>query len=174
MQYAIGTHVVHPAHGAGTIIDIREHEMNDGLRNYYVIQFSDQNLTVSVPVRRTEEIGIRDVMTEGKFEQVMKTLSLRPKQLPQDYKERRHALSVLVHSGRPVDVAEAVRDLIWRREEKHLTLADSRFLDQARTMLIEEMVLATGQSHQEIDTAIEAALLEAMAKQMASPDEKVH
>ncbi|MEZ4608799.1 MAG: hypothetical protein R2838_00825 [Caldilineaceae bacterium] len=40
-------------------------------------------------------------------------------------------------------MAEALRELVWRREDKHLTVADSRMLDQARTMLVHEMALAT-------------------------------
>ena len=99
MEYAVGENVVHPAHGAGTIVDIQEHEIIEGLTRYYVIEFDVNNLTVSVPVRRTKQIGLRAVMTEEKFTQVINTLSKRPKQLPKDYKERRALLAGLIQSG---------------------------------------------------------------------------
>ena len=166
MEYAVGENVVHPAHGAGTIIDIQEHEIIEGLSRYYVIEFSENNLTVSVPVRRTEQIGLRSVMTEDTFTQVIDTLSKRPNQLPKDYKERRALLAGLIQSGTPVKVAEALRELVWRREDKHLTVADSRMLDQARPMLVREMALATDSDFPEIEAAIETALTEAVAKRL--------
>ncbi|MEZ4559018.1 MAG: CarD family transcriptional regulator [Caldilineaceae bacterium] len=175
MEYAVGENVVHPAHGAGTIVDIQEHEIIEGLTRYYVIEFDVNNLTVSVPVRRTKQIGLRAVMTEEKFTQVINTLSKRPKQLPKDYKERRALLAGLIQSGLPLKVAEALRELVWRREDKHLTVADSRMLDQARTMLVHEMALATDTDLPVIEAAIDDALTEAVAKCMAAAAaEKTH
>lgn len=175
MEYIVGENVVHPAHGAGTIVDIQEREIIEGLTRYYVIEFGEKNLTVSVPVRRTDEIGIRTVMTEAKFDQVIDTLSRRPGQLPKDYKERRAVLAKLIQSGRPVKVAEALRELTWRREDKHLTVADTRMLDQARTMLVTEMSLATDSEPLAIESAINEALLEAIAKRQATAEaEKTH
>ncbi len=174
MHYDIGEHVVHPAHGAGTIVDIQEQELIEGFSQYYVIKFSDKNLTVSVPVRRTKEIGLRDIMTSDKYDQILATLCDRPNQLPKDYKERKHVLADLIQSGRPVKVAEALRELTWRREDKHLTMADSRMLDQARTMLVEEIALATDSNPLDIESAIEKALLEAVAKCQVDTQEVTH
>ena len=116
MDFSVGQHIVHPAHGAGTIVGVQEQELVEGFQRYYVIRFADKRLTVRVPQRRTTELGLRRVMGTAKCEEVFGVLSSLPKQLPNNFKDRRRAVEKLIHSGKPLMVAEALRELSWRRE----------------------------------------------------------
>lgn len=171
MEFSVGQHIVHPAHGAGTIVGVQEQELVEGYQRYYVIRFADKRLTVRVPQRRTTELGLRGVMGSAKCEEVFEVLSSLPKQLPSNFKERRKTVETLIHSGKPVKVAEALRELSWRRELKPLNKADSELLTQASGMLVEEMTLATGEEKSDVERQISKALDESIRAKHLSAEQ---
>jgi CarD family transcriptional regulator len=168
MHFNVGQNIVHPAHGAGTIIDISNQELVSGFAEYYVIEFSEQRMTIHLPVERIDEIGLRRVMSEDKYERVLETLGNSPETLPSDYKQRRQQVEEMVNSGAPVEVARAIRELTWRRSNKPLNNSDSRLLTEARSKLVQEVVMATGyemtQVQAEIDSALARSALEENAQ----------
>ena len=157
-MFSVGQNIVHPTHGAGTIVDLLNQELVKGYQRYYVIRFADKRLTVRVPMRRTEELGLRRVMGKAKCEEVLEVLQKLPKALPSNFKERRKVVEQLIHSGRPVKIAEAVRELTWRQELKPLNKADSELYAQARAMLVQEMSLSTGNEQLDVERRIGRAL----------------
>lgn len=143
MEYAIGQTIVHPAHGAGKIIDVEKITVGENLQNYYVLRFADKELTVRVPFQRVTAVGLRHIMSKEKVKQVLATLRAAPQELPADYKQRRKEMELLIFSGYPIKIAEAVRELTWhRRDKKHLGIEDQRLLDHGRELLANEMALS--------------------------------
>ncbi len=162
MDYAIGQTLVHPAHGAGKIIDVEKIKFDDHPQEYYVLRFAGKQLTVRVPFKRAEIVGLRNIMTKEKVKQVLSTLRAEPQELPQDHKKRQKFLEDLVYSGFPVKIAEAVRELTWRRrDKKHLGIEDQRLLDHGRELLIQEVGLAMDHAEVEALQIIDGALEEA-------------
>lgn len=175
MEYAVGQHVIHPAHGAGTVVDVTQEELIEGHKRYYVIRFANKRLTVHLPTQRTDEAGLRQVMSRTTFDEVLATLGKLPRPLPRDFKQRRQQLDEMIHSGEPVRVARAVRELSWRSEQKPLNKSDAQHLTMARTMLIEEMALVTGLRPEEINGRIDRELsksISAMNKQLEEETSK--
>ncbi len=159
MEYAIGQNVIHPAHGPGEVIDIELQELTEGDQRYYVLHFADKRLTVRVPLPRCAEVGLRGIMSRDKSFQVMATLRQLPQRLPADFKQRHKQIESLIYSGAPVKVAEAVRELSWRRvHNKYLGIADQRLLREGKELLIQELALATEQETSQIETDVDAAL----------------
>lgn len=159
MELSIGQPVVHPTHGAGHIVEVLEQELVAGFKRYLVIEFLSQRLVMRVPQGKAEALGIRQVMSAQRVDRVLQALSAEPTgQLPEDFKERRGTLDEILRTGRPVKIAEAVRELTWRHREGHLTKADSRYLEQARSLLMGEMSLATPWSMDEAAAQIDRAL----------------
>jgi len=166
MLFDIGQNIVHPAHGAGTIVGIDEQELVTGYSQYYVIEFIEQRMTIHLPVERTEDIGIRSVMTREKYAKVLETLAKLPRKLPSDYKQRRAEVEEMVNSGAPVEVARALRELTWQQENKPLNNADSRLMTEARSKLVQEIALATDQDVTKIHAEIDDALARALAAKL--------
>ena len=173
MDFSVGQHIVHPAHGAGTVVGLQEQELVEGYEEYYVIRFAQKRLTVRVPQGRTDELGLRTVMGTSKCKEVYSVLSDLPNQLPNNFKERRRAVEKLIHSGKPLKVAEALRELSWRRELKPLNKADSELLTQASGMLVEEMSLATGEDKGDVEKRISKALDESISANHEVVDESL-
>ncbi len=142
-EFTIGQNIVHPAHGAGEIVDIEDMELVSGFKKYYVIEFIGKRLTMRVPMQRVEELGMREVMSQKRFQRVLQVLDNIQGQLPKNFKERRRLVADLINSGLPGKIAEAVRELTWRRKAAHLTKSDMELLNEGRERLIAEIALAT-------------------------------
>jgi CarD family transcriptional regulator len=170
MEYAVGQNIIHPAHGAGEVVDIENQELVEGFKKYYVIRFADKRLTVRVPFSHSEDAGLRDPISQEKIKQVLTTLRQLPKKLPKDYKKRRKQIEDKIFSGVPVQIAEAVRELTWRRSHKNLGIADQRLLDQGRELLIQELTIATDSDAGEIQQKIDASLAEALESTEDTPE----
>jgi CarD family transcriptional regulator len=158
MSFMIGQSVIHPAHGAGKIIEFQEKELVKGFQRYYVIEFVRNRLTVHLPERRIEQIGVRPVMPAGLISGVIQTLESHPIDLPDEFRLRRSLIDKQIHSGYPNQIATAVRDLTWRKTVKYLTEADREALEEARALLITETSLALEQTWEHVELRLDEAI----------------
>jgi CarD family transcriptional regulator len=158
MQFAIGDFVVHPLHGPGTVIGLERKELLDGRKRYYVIEIPTKDLTIYVPRRTIDEVGVRPAMTRTKLSDMIDRLQAKPNLLPDDYKERQEQVWEKLRTGRVMQVAEVVRDLTWHERRKHLTKKDESLLSRGRSWLAAEMALVSGSDISDMEDAIDRAL----------------
>ncbi len=167
MQFSVGDKVVHPHRGPGRIVDVVRQEFLEEEKRYYVIDMPASAMTVRIPVRRVEEVGLRPAMSREKIARVLDTLHGRPRRLPADYKERQEQVRETIQAARPIAMAETVRDLTWHGRSEHLTKTDSELLKLLQDFLAEEMALASDTEVAETNERIEqamAATMDAMAE----------
>lgn len=158
MDYAIGDQVIHPAHGTGEITAVKDIELVEGFEHYYEIQIPAEALTLNIPMRKMDEVGIRPVMREAKLERVMELLRSEPRELSDNYKSRQAKIRTQIKTGNPLKLARAVRDLTWRQEDDSLTRGDSKLLSQAREALAAEIAIVMGVSVPEATQVIDREL----------------
>jgi CarD family transcriptional regulator len=144
MEYEIGDKIMHPAHGAGEITAVKDIELVEGFEHYYEIRIPAESLTLNIPMRKMDEMGVRPVMKAKKLERVLETLSAIPEELSDNYKSRLAVIDRKIKSGEPIPLAEAVRDMTWRDETGSLTRGDAKLLSVAREQLAAEMALVMG------------------------------
>lgn len=166
MEFSIGDKVVHPIHGAGQITGVEHRELVEGFSHYYVLDISGKGLTMYIPMRKVDELGVRPVMSRAEFARVLDTLSSTPRELPEDHKERQKQILEKLKTGCPIQVAEAVRDLTEHQRVDHLTRADSRLLDQGRELLAVEMALVADIELADVNEMINAALRGTIASEI--------
>jgi CarD family transcriptional regulator len=135
----------------------------DGTKRYYVIEVPGQRLTVHMPVRKADGVGVRLAMSQSRFPRVLSMLRGRPRLLPEDYKERQEQVCAELKTGRVMQLARVVRDLTWHRQIAHLTKTDSDNLKQGRELLAAEMALVSGDAVPDASKLIEATMTAAMA-----------
>jgi len=162
MQFSVGDKVVHPHRGPGRIIDVERQQFLEELKRYYVIDMPTRSLTVRIPVRRVDEVGLRLAMTREKVARVLDILHARPSLLPTDHKERQENVREKIYMANPIPMAEAVRDLTWRGRSAHLTKTDSELLKLVQDFLAAEMALASDTEVSEANETIELALTDNM------------
>jgi CarD family transcriptional regulator len=163
MEFHVGDKIVHPSHGPGRITALERKEFMDEAKPYFVLEIPSSGLTVYVPRRKMEQIGVRPAIRQARIKAVFNTLMSRPHRLPKDYKERQEQVWERLRTGEMMSIAEVVRDLTWHGRRDHLTRKDSDYLRRGRELLAAEVALASGDEVADINTRIDDALVSAMA-----------
>lgn len=156
-MFKIGDKVVYPMHGAGTIVAIESREMQDDEKDYYIIKMPVGNMKLMVPTDKASDIGVREVSSKNISDEVFEIL-----EKPKSYDihdvnwNKRYNMNVeKIKTGDILEVAEVVRDLSHRHIEKGLSIGEKKMLTTAKNILISEMVLSEGISHDVLDEKIE-------------------
>ena len=162
--YFIGSKVVHPHHGAGTIVGIQEKSIGDTTHRYYVIRMQAMDRThameLMVPVRRAAELGLRPVSRLSRLRLSLAPCCHPPEEgeIIKDYRARQAAVTEQLKSGSTEKVTDAVRVLYYVNSRRRLGMVDSRLLDRGMNILASELALASSQEIEEARQEIEQLL----------------
>lgn len=161
MEYEVGKVVVYPHHGAAEITDIETRQMGDEELQFLVLKILQSDLTVRVPIKNAEFVGVRDVVGEDGLRKVFGVLRETDVEEAGNWSRRYKANQERLASGDINKVAEVVRDL-WRRDQdRGLSAGEKRMLSKARQVLVGELSLAEGVDDEktaEIFSRIEATI----------------
>ena len=141
-----GDAVVHPIRGAGVVKRVVERKWRGADALYYRIGLLSQpGSSLMIPVGAAEDLGLRRAASQSRLSKVWKVLSTDPEKLPKEHKERYQLLEDKLHAGDVLQVAEAVRDMAWRRHrEGRLTTRGKRMYEEGMTLLAGEIAAAKG------------------------------
>ncbi|GAW91140.1 CarD family transcriptional regulator [Calderihabitans maritimus] len=154
-MFKVGDKVVYPMHGAGIIEAIEEKEVLGQKRKYYVMHIPIGDMKVMIPIDSVEEVGLRQVIDEAEIEEVLKILKDKKSNMSSNWNKRYRTNMEKIKSGNIFEVAEVVRNLILREQEKGLSTGERRMLENARQILISELVLARGEAEEKVESLLE-------------------
>lgn len=157
-MFAVGDKVVYPMHGAGVIEAIEEKEVLGEKRKYYVLHLPLGQMRVLVPLDNVEESGLRQVIDEEGCQQVLEILKERSEAPISNWNHRYRAHMEKIKSGDIFEVAEVVRNLSLREKEKGLSTGEKKMLENARQILISEIVLAKDKEEAEVIDILDQVL----------------
>jgi CarD family transcriptional regulator len=161
MAYSVGDTVVYPHHGAA-IIEKREKRDLDGCsREYLVLRLTYGDLTLMVPADSCDEIGIRDVVSSQEVERVLDVLRSQDERSPKNWSRRFKANYEKLRSGDIYQVAEVVRNLATRDEDKSLSAGEKRMLTKAKQILLSELAVAIRKDEEQAEALINRVLVDA-------------
>ena len=155
MSFEIGQTVVYPHHGAAKIEEISTRVIRGEEKTYLTLRVSQGDLTIQVPAENVDLVGVRDVVDEDGLETVLSVLRARYIEDPTNWSRRFKANQEKIATGDIVKVAEVVRDLTRRDDQKKLSTGEKRMLTKARQILSSELALA-----RDIDKTAAAARLD--------------
>ncbi|KAA8730799.1 CarD family transcriptional regulator [Corynebacterium tuscaniense] len=142
MDFKVGEVVVYPHHGAAQIADIEQREMGGETLDFLVLNILQSDLSVRVPIKNAELVGVRDVVGEEGLRKVFSVLRETDVEEAGNWSRRYKANQERLASGDINKVAEVVRDL-WRRDQgRGLSAGEKRMLGKARQVLVGELALA--------------------------------
>lgn len=142
MELKVGDVVVYPHHGAARISDIETREMSGETLEFLVLSVLHSDLEVRVPVKNAETVGVRDVVGVDGLQKVFAVLRETDVEEAGNWSRRYKANQERLASGDINKVAEVVRDL-WRRDQdRGLSAGEKRMLGKARGILVGELALA--------------------------------
>lgn len=155
MEFKVGEVVVYPHHGAAVIEAIEHREMGGEMLEYLVLQINQSDLVVRVPSKNVEQVGVRDVVGKAGLEKVFSVLREIDVEEAGNWSRRYKANQERLASGDINRVAEVVRDL-WRRDQdRGLSAGEKRMLAKARQILVGELALAQPVDEKKADTMLD-------------------
>ena len=154
-MFVIGEKVVYPAHGAGIIETIETREILGEIRSYYVLKLSTGELRVLVPVDTVQKAGMRRVCDAVMLEKVNDILRGDSSPWEENWNRRYRLNMDKIKSGDICQLAEVVRNLSLRDALKGLSAGEKKMLDNARKILLSEVVLAENKSLEEASEALD-------------------
>jgi CarD family transcriptional regulator len=150
-MFNIGDKIVYPMHGAGVIEAIEEKEILGEKRCYYVLRMPIGEMKVMVPISNVETIGIRKVIDEEEIGRVFNILQQEDSPMSSNWNRRYRNNMEKIKSGNIYELAEVVRNLAARDKEKGLSTGEKKMLDNARQILLSELVLAENKEEEELN-----------------------
>ncbi len=141
-MFNIGDKVVYPMHGAGIIEAIEEKEILGESQRYYVMRMPVGDMKVMIPMSKVDSIGLREIVDEKTISEVIERLANGSSDVSSNWNRRYRANLDKMKSGDIHDLADVVRCLMLRDKEKGLSTGERKMLDNARQILISELVLA--------------------------------
>ncbi len=156
-MFKIGDKVVYPMHGAGVIEAIEEKEVLGERRKYYILRLPVGDMKVMIPTSNGKEIGLRGVIDQEDVHKVFHILRQHATAMSTNWNRRYRANLEKIKSGNIYEVAEVVRNLVKRDQEKGLSSGERKMLENARQILISELVLATELEEDKAQSLLDSA-----------------
>ena len=153
-MFNIGDKIVYPMHGAGTIDAIEEKNILGEKQNYYIIKMPGE-VKVMVPTDKAEEVGVRNIINKEDAAKVMSILGENETEMSQNWNKRYRDNMDKMKSGDIYEVADVVRNLSFKQKEKGLSTGEKKMLNNAKQILVSELVLAEHAPQEEVEKLVE-------------------
>ena len=153
-MFNVGDKIVYPMHGAGTIDAIEEKNILGEKQNYYIIKMPGE-VKVMVPTDKAEEVGVRNIIGKEEAVKVMSVLGQNETEMSQNWNKRYRDNMDKMKSGDIYEVADVVRNLSFKQKEKGLSTGEKKMLNNAKQILVSELVLAEHASQEEVEQLVE-------------------
>lgn len=159
MSFKTGDRVVYPHHGAAIIEKTEMVELNGEKKKYFVLKTAHDELTVSVPVDKAEEVGMRPPISLEDVEDLFVLLAKKDVREPANWSRRFKNHQEKLKSGDVYQVAEVVRNLALREKAKGLSAGEKTMYTKARKVLVSELSFALDVSEDDAMEQVEEQLV---------------
>lgn len=154
-MFSVGDKVAHPMHGAGVIDQIVRETVAGLTQDYYVFHMPVGGLVLKIPTASSEMVGLRCVWEAARSLQLLQDLpSLKAEPFSGSWNQRNRDTMEKLKSGDLYQVAQVIKNLTCRDNEKGLSTGERKMLRTAKQILITEMVLSIGQDYREIEKQV--------------------
>ena len=168
MSYSEGDIVVYPRHGCCKVIGT---ENRNGTVYIKLETISELNndLTIMIPVKNLDMIGVRDVISPEKADKILELLKTeKVEEKKMNWSKRFKANQEKIYSGDLEQIAEVVRDL--SRKDADMANGEKKILSQAKDILYTEIAISKNMDKAEIAKIFEEELEEPEAKREDGQD----
>jgi len=158
MSFKVNDRVVYPHHGAAIIKKKVKRQLQGETKEYFVLEMVHGDLTLSVPIDKAEEVGMRPPISKSDVEDLFRLIAKRDVREPANWSRRFKNHQEKMKSGDVYQVAEVVRNLALREKGKGLSTAEKSMLERARGILVSELSFALNVTEEQALTKLEKGL----------------
>ena len=167
IDFAVGDNVVYPHHGAGQVIKKEEKDILGEKRQYLTIKILHNDMTVMVPCENAGKAGLRRVIDEETVKKVLSVLSDDVSEMPKNWNRRFKHNRDKIKTGDIYELAEVVRNLAIREQDKGLSTGEKQMFTRAKKILASELMYALEmgeeQAEEHLDTLLQRSGEEKLA-----------
>ena len=153
-MFNIGDKVVYPMHGAGVVDSIEEKDILGEKQAYYILKMPGE-VKVMVPTAKAEQVGVRGIIDKSAAEKVFGVLEANETEMYMNWNKRYRDNMDKMKSGDIYEVADVVRNLSFKQKEKGLSTGEKKMLNNAKQILVSELVLTEHATQDEIENIVE-------------------
>ena len=168
MSYSEGDIVVYPRHGCCKVIGT-ENRNDTVYIKLETISELNNDLTIMIPVKNLDMIGVRDVISPEKADEILELFKTeKAEEKKMNWSKRFKANQEKIYSGDLEQIAEVVRDL--SRKDADMANGEKKILSQAKDILYTEIAISKNMDKAEIAEMFEKELEEPEAKREDGQD----
>ncbi|MBO6006351.1 MAG: CarD family transcriptional regulator [Aeriscardovia sp.] len=168
MSYNEGDIVVYPRHGCCKVIGT-ENRNDTVYIKLETISELNNDLTIMIPVKNLDMIGVRDVISPEKADEILELFKTeKAEEKKMNWSKRFKANQEKIYSGDLEQIAEVVRDL--SRKDADMANGEKKILSQAKDILYTEIAISKNMDKAEIAEMFEKELEEPEAKREDGQD----
>ena len=169
IEFELGDNVVYPHHGAGKVLKKERRKMFGEEREYLTIKILHNDMTVMVPCENAALAGLRRVIDEETVQKVLAVLQDDVSEMPKNWNRRFKHNRDKIKTGDIYELAEVVRNLAIREQDKGLSTGEKQMYTRAKKILASELMYALDMEEDEAETHLEELIAEAHASRNGAP-----
>jgi len=158
VEFELGDNVVYPHHGAGQVQAKEVKEVFGQRREYLTIKILHNDMTVMVPTENAALAGLRRVIDEETVEKVLNVLRDDVSDMPKNWNRRFKHNRDKIKTGDIYELAEVVRNLALRENEKGLSSGEKQMYTRAKKILASELMYALDKDEAEAEAYLDSLL----------------
>ena len=108
-----------------------------------------------VPISKANDVGVRSIIGKEEAGKVLKVLEANETEMSNNWNKRYKENMDKMKSGDIYEVADVVRNLSYKQKEKGLSTGEKKMLNNAKQILVSELVLAEHASENEVENLVE-------------------
>jgi len=159
IDFEVGDNVVYPHHGAGQVVKKEDKNILGEVRQYLTIKILHNDMTVMVPCENAGKAGLRRVIDEETVKKVLAVLSDDVSEMPKNWNRRFKHNRDKIKTGDIYELAEVVRNLAIREQDKGLSTGEKQMYTRAKKILASELMYALEKSEDEAEVYLDGILV---------------
>src|SRR5947207_3046399 len=158
IEFECGDNVVYPHHGAGKVLKKEVRKMFGEEREYLTIKILHNDMTVMVPCENAAIAGLRRVIDEETVKKVLAVLQDEVSDMPKNWNRRFKHNRDKIKTGDIFELAEVVRNLAIREQDKGLSTGEKQMYTRAKKILASEMMYALDKDEEQAEAYLDEIL----------------
>ena len=157
----VGKLAVYPGYGVARIEALEQQEVAGQTLEFLVLRRLEDETRIMIPRDKVNEVGLRQVMKRTDAERIWEIIRSRKKGRRKSgvaWSRQFREFQDKLRSGSIFDIAEVLRDLLRQQLEKELSFGERKLLENARSLVVQELAAAQKSGAEEIEAEIRTAI----------------
>ena len=155
MPYHVGEIIIHPAHGGCVVQAINHIDAGGSSEECYILQLlHDTNMTVFVPLRSADAIGLRYVIDQSDAQDILHSIPDMETDWVKFSNVRKMNFARILKSGSLIELANMIKNLVHYSRCGTLSTSDQRFYKDGMKKLVSELSLSLKQDYENMENSI--------------------